>query len=218
MFITLIIPHFYTPQRLQNLYPITRTLGPQVNDIIIWNNDKPLTEEQKAPFSSVIGAPVHIIQSSHNLGCQGRFEAVKHVNPLTTHILFHDNDLIERVHSVNRLIEASNKSPNDIISVTGERRFYDGVVYRIGRARYELVPIHIVNRVLQYWQNNEDSVHDDVWFSVMAHHLGHSVQFVNISWRNIDDRVGFWRTKGFFDAREVLFNRLMKEGLPNVAK
>lgn len=203
---TLIIPHYYNDVREKNLSRIINFVRPQVDDAIIWNNDKPI-----APIDGA-----RVIQADRNLGCQGRFAAVKHVKSGTTHVLFHDNDIISRSPNfVERMLDFSTRHPGDIITVTGEYRLHAGGLKIISRGQIELVPIDSLHRILEFWDpENGKAKHDDIWLSVMAEHLGITRRFLRMSWKNLKDHVGMWRTPGFFTERDQVFQMLMDEGLP----
>lgn len=204
--ITLIIPHYYNAERERNLERIVQNVRPQVDDAIIWNNDNPITPVEGA----------RVIQSEHNIGCQGRFAAVKHLKDGMSHVLFHDNDVICRSPGfVQKMMKESALYPGDIITITGEYRIYNGNATVISRGQMELVPIGTLNAILQYWNPLDGSAkHDDVWFSVMAHHLGFQRRFLRLAWKNIKDHVGMWHTPGFFPERDQVFESLMAKGLP----
>jgi hypothetical protein len=217
--ISAIITHFFNKERAKNLPGIVDSLFKQdVNEVVVWNNDYTLPEEIQDHLL-LLGA--RVIQSPVNLGCQGRFQAVRHVMGMPEfegsrllgkpeYILFHDNDIIASTRSVEKLVAASLLYPGDIIAGTGERRVYNDKVEFLSRAQFELVPIATVERILTRWKGGEESLHDDLWFSVTAKQMGYECRHVDISWKNLWDGVGFFRTiPKFDDERQAVFIRLM---------
>jgi GT2 family glycosyltransferase len=202
--ISCVIPHFYA-KRLTNLQPIVNSLT-GVDEVVIWDNDI------SNPVPEIAGA--RVIHTYHNWGCQGRFKAVSYVsaNKPEDYLLFHDNDLITHPGSVKHLLSMSESYPDRIITVTGERRYYAPMKKQIdiSRGRFELVPRWIVDDLLQFWKNDDESLHDDIWFSTRGYHRGFPVQFCSVRWRNLTDDVGFWlETPNWELTRQRVFNHLM---------
>ena len=205
--ITAIITHYYDI-RIRNLQPIVHSLVNQVDEILIWNNDKPLPDGVMGWLTGV--ANVHVIDSAKNYGCQGRFMAMKYTQR-DHDILFHDNDVIASVKSVAKLREATESQNGDIVTGTGEWRVFNGEAFFITRGQFELVPRLTLNKILQEWKNDERSLHDDIWLSVTSHKLGITRRRIPISWKNFMDHVGFWReTPNFEKERQRVFEWLMR--------
>lgn len=202
-FITAIIPHYYEP-RIKNLPKIIQSLV-GVDDVIIWNNDNSIPR----PEGSVV------IQADQNYGCQGRFKAVEYVHPSTTHVLFHDNDLILPDSTLTDCFHLLEAFPGTIPSVRTEPRvhFSQGVVL-ISRAQFELIEISVLRKILKHWTYGDAARHDDIWLSVMAYRLSHLVVPVSvekIKWR--EQKVGFRRTKSAREweaERQSAFETLME--------
>jgi hypothetical protein len=210
--VTCIIPHYYNEHRYKNLAPIVETLRGQVGEVIIWNND--------SPIDPVPGA--RIIQADHNWGCQGRFAAAKELSEIVgeaNYVLFHDNDLITHPNSLSRLRHVLEWNRGHIATITGEVRRFKGVDYFLSRGRYELMELDTLRQILEFWTNGPESVHDDIWLSVRAIELKIARFHVHVSWRDLDDPVGFWKSmpRAQWEAtRQQVFESLMKE--PHLAE
>lgn len=198
-----IITHFYK-KRIPNLQPIVDSLQGQVDEVVIWNNDE--------PFGKVRGA--RIAQSKFNHGCQARFFAALE-EPHAEFFLFHDNDIITKPGSVQRLRDKEAEHPGNIAAGTGERRIYNGELLFLSRAQFELIQGDTLRMILTDWPKNHRSMHDDLWLSSRMYRMGRACYKVPISWKNIHDDTGFWRDpkwggpKGFENERQRVFTALM---------
>lgn len=190
MNITAIITHYGTG-RISNLLPIVKSLQDQVDDIIIWNNDERLPEDV---YLALRDEGVLVIQLGHNLGCQGRFAAVEYAPAKTTHVLFHDNDLLVGPSAVGKLEEEAAMYPHMIVSAIGEIRSFDGCPVMISFAKVELVPLVQLRPLLRGWHAGLKIVHDDLWLSTRAAKFGVPIHFVRVRWKNFNEVGGFWKS------------------------
>jgi len=209
--ITAIIPHFHE-QRLSNLLRIASSLLTQNVKTVIWNNDKPLPIHVQDHLDLL---NVTVVQSDTNIGCHGRFAAVPHVPSNTTHILFHDNDLVSiSKNSVGRMMDQFTAQPRCIVSAIGEQRIYEHRQVPVSFGKFELIPKPIVEQLLASWSPSPDSLHDDLWLSVRAAKLGIPIRFIRLQWKNLDDDLAFWRSMPWSQwrrERERVFRMLMEK-------
>lgn len=190
MNITAIITHYGTG-RISNLLPIVKSLQDQVDDIIVWNNDERLPEDV---YLALRDEGVLVIQLGHNLGCQGRFAAVEYAPAKTTHVLFHDNDLLVGLTAIGKLEEEAMMYPHTIISAIGEIRHFDGRPITISFAKVELVPVFQLRELLRRWHAGLNIVHDDLWLSTRAAKHEILIRLVRVHWKNFNEVGGFWKS------------------------
>jgi len=177
--VSVVIPHYFAVREL-NLPQIVeawRTGTRTPDEIVIWNNDAPLT----------VSLPgVRVIQSPWNLGCKARFLGA--LCATGDWILFQDNDLMARPGTLARLMAYALEHPGAIVSLDGHRDVsgVDGRKwYRvkgcgaseiqaidITLGRMELMRRDVLMRLLAEFPFRDDSVMDDLIFSACAKRLG----------------------------------------------
>lgn len=207
MIISAIIPHYFK-ERLPNYERILKSLE-TVERVVIWNNDTADQVEAIEQYYSKPRPQLVVVTTDHNWGCQGRFEAVKYIAPGTTHVLFHDNDIVAQEGSLDRMMHESEQHRYAIISGRYGHRIYKGKIYRNTWGQYELIPIGLVHQLLEGWQESEISKFDDLWLSARAHKLGIPIRGLSLRFSVMERNVGFRFTTERLAASKV-FRQLME--------
>lgn len=178
MRVSVVIPHYFA-QREGNLTAIVeahRTATRPPDEILIWNNDGPL---------SVSLHGVRLIQSAWNLGCKARFLGA--LVAAGDWILFQDNDLAPERGGLENLCRWAERYPEAIVSFEGRR--VEPAAYKswktirgadkprvqridITLGRMELIRRDVLMRLLAAFPFSDKTEMDDLAFSVCARDLG----------------------------------------------
>lgn len=177
--VSVVVPHYFAAREpnLAILIAALRTGTRPPDEILIWNNDRPLTR----PLSGA-----RLIQSAWNIGCKARFLGA--FAAIGDWILFQDNDVTARPGTVANLLRHAAKHPDAILSLDG-RAIVDGEDYRgsnrvrgrrvktvtpidITLGRMELVRREVLMRVLARFPFRDNTVMDDLAFSQAAREAG----------------------------------------------
>ncbi len=190
MRVSVVIPHYFA-QREENLPTIVRShvfASRPPDEILIWNNDKPLSVELDQGFTGAVimkAASCRVIQSPWNLGCKARFLAA--LVAVGDWILFQDNDLTPEAGALEDLLAWAQKYPTAILSFEG-RRIQPNRPYRVWNSirgldqrkpqriditlgRMELVRRDVLMKILDVFPFRDDTEMDDLAFSACARKL-----------------------------------------------
>lgn len=219
--VSVIIPMFW-PERRKNLRPIVQALRVSTIapiEIIVWNNDTPLTE--------VLPPEVSVIQCYRNVGCKARFLAAMCAKG--DYVLFHDNDLTIHPRTLEQLLDFSERAPNSIVACGWGRRLNGGLYSQsepvdgalitqptpvdLSFGRCELVSRALVNSLLSELPFDETMTHDDVWFSYVAakHQINRWIIPTSGTRGQTDIEghdQGIWHSPGFYRDRDVICRQL----------
>ncbi len=218
MTLSAVIPHFYAA-RVRHLHALIASLraGSLVPDeIIVWNNDRPMGES--APLG------VEMIQSPRNVGAQARFLAA--LMARGDDVLFLDNDLVLKPETVAQMRIAMRALDGQTMVTlqgydippggryTAKRKVRTGIVtvperVTVSLGRAELVRRVTLLRLLSDWPCDETSAMDDLWLSAAAHRHGVPM-WVGPTDGYTDAPVqdGYERRPGHYDERDRVFQYL----------
>lgn len=177
--VSVVVPHYFVAREpnLTLLVEALRQGSRPPDEILIWNNDRPLAKPLQG---------VRLIQSAWNLGCKARFLGA--LASIGEWILFQDNDVSARPGTVANLLRHGRQHPDAILSLDG-RAIPAGEDYRgstrvrgrrvksvtpidITLGRMELVRRDVLMRVLARFPFRDDTVMDDLAFSQAAREVG----------------------------------------------
>ena len=215
MTVSVVIPHFYAAREPNLPALVTRLLTGTVRpeEILIWNNDAPLRVR--------LPAPVAVIQSPRNLGCQARFLAA--LVARGDAVVFQDNDVMVRPRTLAALVRWATRAPRAIWTLDGRaataepyRRWHKirritGAPQRVtvSLGRLELVTRATVREILAVFPFGEGAAMDDLAFSACARQRDIPIYVPPTEPDEHLDRlpehgVGACRTDGHYDRRDAI--------------
>lgn len=209
-YVTAIIPHFFK-QRRKSLLDAVRAVHTQVDEVLVWNND---SESLHLPHARVIDSPV-------NIGPAARFWATLTVKNPYGYVFFQDNDVLVPPGTVRSMLDWTMTYPGHVLSLHGynvkdsyrDREFVLGVdkptQANVTLGRAELVPMHVITRIMKGFSGVPFPKMDDLWFSSCLKQLGIKIYVVPGLICNLPGwKEGASAEEGYYDEREKVFSRL----------
>lgn len=220
MKLSVVIPHYWAA-REGNLRMIVNSLRlgtVKPDEIIIWNNDRPIEPIEGA----------QIIQAPRNYGCLGRFIASYAARG--EYVLFQDNDTCVVETTVEKLMYWAKARPGSIVSIDGwsftaDKTYTNGVETLcygfgvggvdkavVGPTEVDVTPGHmeLVSRadlmnILTFFPFEDSTVMEDLWFNACAKQAGVPRYVVPCRFAYLSEcGVGICQAPNFFAERDAL--------------
>lgn len=220
MKLSVVIPHYWAAREgnLRTIVHALRSGSVAPNEIIIWNNDRPL--------EPIAGA--QIIQAPRNYGCLGRF--IASFAARGEYVMFQDNDTCVTKDTVLQLLLAAQDIPACVTSIDGwsfteNKTYTDGVktlrygfpisgpnvgvdaptVVDITPGHMEMIRREDLMAVLSWFPFEESSIMEDLLFNAACNKAGVRRYIVPCHFTYLSEcGVGICQAPGFFAERDRL--------------